>query len=193
MEIKETIYLSGRESWRNWLMENHLTAEEIWLIYPNKSSGKPCIPYDDAVREALCFGWIDTTIKKTEPGSSLQRFCPRRKNSSLSELNKERIRELVKEGKMTSAGIESIKKHIEAYDPVSSEIKFLEFILPEDILDEIRKDKLAWENFNKFPEYYKRIRLASIDSARIRPEIFRKRLDYFLRMTRMNKRFGTMK
>lgn len=193
MEISETLYVSDPESWRKWLERNHKTAMDIWLIYPNKSTGKPCLSYDDAVNEALCFGWIDTTIKKVEPGSSLQRFCPRRNNSNLSELNKERIRLLIANGKMNPVGLESIKNHIEFYDRKSGTVKLKEYTLPEDILDEIRKDREAWKNFEQFPDYYKRIRLALIDGSRIRPDIFRKRLDYFLNMTRQNKKYGSMK
>ncbi len=193
MEITETLYVSDAHSWRKWLEHNYLSAKDIWLIYYNKSAGRKGVSYVDAVNEALCFGWIDSTIKKLEPQSSVQRFCPRRKNSELSELNKERIRILIENGKMTPAGLESIKNHIENYGDNSGVIKLKEFIMPEDILLEIKKDNETWENFKRFPDYYKRIRLAFIDGSRIRPDIFRKRLDYFLKMTRQDKKYGSMR
>ena len=89
--------------------KNHSKESEIWLIYYRKSSGKPRISYNDAVEEALCFGWIDSTAKPVDDVSWAQRFTPRRKNSKLSELNKERVRQMIKAKKMTKFGLEKIK------------------------------------------------------------------------------------
>jgi uncharacterized protein YdeI (YjbR/CyaY-like superfamily) len=113
MEITEILYVTDRNDWRAWLEKNYASAKEIWLIYYNKKSGKPRIPYNDAVEEALCFGWIDSIVKKYDEERAAQRFSPRRKNSQLSQLNKERIRRLVEAGKMTPIGLESIKHHLE--------------------------------------------------------------------------------
>jgi uncharacterized protein YdeI (YjbR/CyaY-like superfamily) len=193
MDIGETLYVNNREEWRAWLSKHHKTAKEIWLIYYNKQSGKKRIPYDDAVEEALCFGWIDSTVKKLEKDSSVQRFTPRRINSQLSEMNKERVKRLIKAGKMTKAGLESIKHHIEKKSDTSSDIKLKEFSIPKDIIKEIKKDKETWENYLKLPEHYKRIRIAYIDGARKRQEEFKKRLNYFIKMTSKNKKFGMIK
>jgi len=194
MEITETLYVTNRREWRKWLAKNYRSAKEIWLIYYNKKSGKPRIPYNDAVEEALCYGWIDSTIKKYDEERAAQRFSPRRKNSRLSELNKERIRRLVRAKKMTSAGLESIAHHLDNNpSPGTGKFPFDEFIMPEDILKVLKKDKIVWENFRKFPEHYKIIRVGWIDSARERPEEFEKRLRYFIRMTEQNKTFGMVR
>jgi uncharacterized protein YdeI (YjbR/CyaY-like superfamily) len=194
MEITETLYITNRREWRSWLAKNHRTAKEIWLIYYNKKSGKPRIPYNDAVEEALCYGWIDSIVKKQDEERAAQRFSPRRKNSMLSELNKERIRRLVEAKKMTPAGLESIKHHLKNDSvPGKDTLPFNEFILPEDILDALKGDKMVWKNFQGFPEPYKRIRIGWIDGVRDRPEEFRKRLRYFLRMTAKNKMFGMVR
>ncbi|MBN2274100.1 MAG: YdeI/OmpD-associated family protein [Bacteroidales bacterium] len=194
MEITETLYVTDREQWRSWLEKNHTSAKEIWLIYYNKKSGKPRIPYNDAVEEALCFGWIDSIVKKYDKDRAAQRFSPRRKNSKLSELNKERIRRLIETGKMTPAGLESIKHHLENNDKDKKK-NFLtaDFQIPEDIFGELQKDKTVWNNFQKFPEHYKRVRIGWIDGSRQRPEVFQQRLRYFLRMTAKNKTFGMMR
>ncbi len=113
MDITEKLYVTNRNEWRVWLEKNHVSANEIWLIYYKKHSGKKRIPYNDAVEEALCFGWIDSTVKSIDDECYAQRFSPRRKKSKLSEMNKERIRQLIKRGKMTSHGLESIKHHLE--------------------------------------------------------------------------------
>lgn len=191
MEIGKTLYVKTRNQWRRWLQKNHSSEPEIWLVYYNKQSGKPRIPYNDAVEEALCYGWIDSTAKKIDKDSTAQRFSPRRKNSALSELNKERVRRLIKSGMMTEFGLESIKHHLKKPSKKSSRAPELRgYKLPADIVESVKANKAAWKNFKKFPEYYRNIRIAFIEGARKRPEVFRKRLEYFLKMTSKNKRFG---
>jgi uncharacterized protein YdeI (YjbR/CyaY-like superfamily) len=191
MEITETLYVTDRKQWRSWLAKNHASANEIWLIYYKVNSDKPRIPYNDAVEEALCYGWIDSTVKKLDIDRFVQRFSPRRKNSKLSVMNKERIWRLMENGKMTAFGLEKIKHHLAEYnskDTDTPEIKV--FKIPADILDELKTDTIVWDNFSKFPDSYKRIRIGWIDGARIRPVEFQKRLKYFIKMTSKNKMFG---
>jgi len=194
MDITETLYITDRHEWRSWLAKNHRSAKEIWLIYYNKKSGKPRIPYNDAVEEALCYGWIDSIVKKYDVERAAQRFSPRRKNSKLSEMNKERIRQLIQAKKMTPAGLESIRHHLKANSSdVKDDLFIREFILPDDIAAALKSEKTAWTNFRKFPEHYRRIRIGWIDGARERPEEFEKRLRYFIRMTAKNKMFGMVR
>ncbi len=194
MEITKTLTVKNRNQWRKWLEKNHHSANEIWLVYYRKQSGKPRIPYNDAVEEALCFGWIDSTVKILDTDRTVQRYTPRRKNSMLSEMNKERVRRLIKEGKMTPFGLESIKHHLET-EKNGGDIKLVlkDFVFPEDILNELKADPIVWQNFEKFPLHYKTIRIGWIDGARIRPDEFRKRLRYFIKMTSKNKMFGMMR
>ncbi|HRY31572.1 MAG TPA: YdeI/OmpD-associated family protein [Bacteroidales bacterium] len=187
MKLGETLFVRNREAWRQWLEVNHAVKSEIWLVYHKKISGLPCIPYAAAVEEALCFGWIDSTMKTIDDTAAAQRYSPRRKNSRLSELNKERVRMLLSRGKMTKAGLESIRHHFEDFDKRILK----EFIIPDDILDEIRRDQQRWNHYLSFPESYQRIRIAFIDDARSRPEVFRQRLNYFLKKTSEGKRFGS--
>ena len=194
MEITEILYVTDRNDWRAWLEENYASAREIWLIYYNKKSGISRIPYNDAVEEALCFGWIDSIVKKYDEKRAAQRFSPRRKNSRLSELNKERIRRMIQSGKMTKAGLESIKHHLDNGKKGKTD-NFLngEFTIPKDILQQLKDNKDAWKHFQRFPEHYKRIRIGWIDGSRQRPEVFEQRLRYFIRMTAKNKTFGMMR
>ncbi len=187
MEIGETLRVNNREEWREWLQEHHAEKKEIWLIYHNKQSGKSRIPYEEAVEEALCFGWIDSTMKPVDETSTAQRYTPRRKKSELSELNKERVKKMMAAGKMTQTGLESIRQHFEDF-----ERKILkEFVIPEDIMEVIRQDPVAWKHYQTFPDSYCRVRIAFIEGARSRPDFFRQRLDYFLRMTASGKKFGS--
>lgn len=186
MNLGKTLYFVNRTDWRSWLAKNHTKEKEIWLIYYRKSSGKPRIPYNDAVEEALCYGWIDSTLKRIDEEKFAQRFYPRRPKSKLSEMNKERIRQLIQKKKMTHRGL-SVVNHL-----VDTSSKDLKLIIKQDILKYLKRDKKTWENFQKFPESYKRVRIGWIESARIRQEIFNTRLGYFLKMTAKNKKYGMM-
>jgi uncharacterized protein YdeI (YjbR/CyaY-like superfamily) len=147
MDIGKTLYVSSRKEWRNWLEKNHTIEKEIWLIYYRKATGKPRIPYNDAVEEALCYGWIDSTQKKLDDERLAQRFTPRRKDSQLSQANKERIDKLVAEGKMTPAGLEAVA-HMYTPSAVLKE----DFTIPADILGLLKANPQAWENFQKLPD-----------------------------------------
>jgi uncharacterized protein YdeI (YjbR/CyaY-like superfamily) len=189
MDIGETLYVSGRDEWRKWLEKNHSRKKEIWLVYYRKATGKPRISYNESVEEALCFGWIDSTIKKLDDERLAQRFSPRRKDSQLSQANKERIDKLVAEGRMTPAGLEAVA-HVYKRDETLKD----SFIIPEDILGPLKANPQAWENFRKFPETYKRIRIAYIDTRRRHGrEMFETALNNFIIRTAQNKRIGFMK
>jgi uncharacterized protein YdeI (YjbR/CyaY-like superfamily) len=179
MDQPETLYIYERSEWRSWLLENFQNKKEIWLIYPKKSSGKPRIPYNDAVEEALCFGWIDSTGKTLDEDHYMQRFTPRNPRSSYSQPNKERLKWLFKENMIHPLMIDTVKTVLEE-----------EFVFPEDIIEAIRSDEQVWENYGNFSESYKRIRIAYIDTARNRPEEFEKRLRNFIDKTRKNKMIG---
>jgi len=194
MNVGSTLYVINRKQWRSWLVKHHRSEPEIWLIYYKKDSGKPRIPYNDAVEEALCYGWIDSTLKPRDELSYVQRFSPRRKNSQLSEMNKERVRQLIKTKKMTRFGLDSIQHHMENGSKNSKRSAMpKKFKMPEDILNELKKHPVAWKNFQKFPESYKRIRIGWIDGSRNRPDFFAIRLRYFIKMTEKNKMFGMVR
>ena len=183
------LYVTNRKEWRSWLSKNHKKLDEIWLVYYKKNSGKTRIPYNDAVEEALCYGWIDSTVKGIDQESFAQRFTPRKSKSKLSQMNKERVREMIARKKMTKAGLKAIE-HV--FDPDKDMDE--ELIIPPDILKALKSDKEVWKNFQNFPEKYKRIRIGYIEHVRIRSEEeFKKRLNHFIKMTAKNKRFGYVK
>ena len=186
MNITETFYPVRRAQWRAWLRKHHATKREVWLLYPNKASGKPRLPYNDAVEEALCFGWIDSTAKKYDPATAAQRFTPRRNHANWSEPNKERFRDMVKAKLMTPAGfaVAPIEIHAAKKPPRT--------VLAKDIEAQLRAHPPAWTNYTRFPERYRRIRIGWIEAARSRPHVFAQRLGYFVRMTRQGKRYGML-
>ena len=181
--------MTDRKEWRTWLSKHHKTEPEIWLVYYKKESEKPRISYDDAVLEALCYGWIDSTVKKIDDARYAQRFCPRRPKSKLSQMNLERVWELVKQKKMTKAGLRAIE-HV--FDPEKDNPE--EFTIPPDILNAIKANEDAWKFFQMMPGSYQRIRIAYIESRkRHSDELYEKALAHFIKMTSQNKRIGFVK
>ena len=176
MSEKNIVYFKDRKDWREWLNNYFETENEVWFTFPSKDSGEEGVSYNDAVEEALCFGWIDGRAGTLDNTHQLRRFTPRRKGSGYSRPNIERLIHLNKKGMIHPSVINSVKEIINA-----------PFVYPEDIIGEIKKDAAAWENFKNFSEPYKRIRVAYIDAARRRPDEFRKRLNNFLSRTRENK------
>lgn len=185
MKLGKTLYVKNRKQWRSWLVKNHKKAKEIWLIYYTKLSRKVRIPYNDAIEEALCFGWIDSIMKKIDGEKFAQRFTPRRSGSILSQTNKERIRKMISEGKMMPIGLKAVS-HV--FDHKKKE----KFFIPKEIMDEIKKNHKAYENFKKFSDSYKRIRIEYIkDQKKYTGEkAYRKSLENFIKKTEKNKMFG---
>ena len=169
-------YFENRKDWRKWLSENFDATDEIWFVFPNKCSGKKGITYNDAVEEALCFGWIDSTIKALDKEHKIQRFTPRKPKSAYSQANKERLKWLL-ENKMIHPKFEDKIQNVLS-EP---------FIFPNDIIDRLKKDKIVWKNYQQFSDTYRRIRIAYIEAARKRSEEFEKRLNNFIDKTKENK------
>ncbi len=172
----ETKYFVDRKDWRNWLQNNFENENDIWLEYPLKKTGRKRILYNDAVEEALCFGWIDSKVKTLNEETSIQRFCKRRKNASISQPNIERLKWLFENNLIHH----SIKNDV---------INIIQktFIFPSDIIIQLMENKVVWKNFQGFSEPYKRIRIAYIDNARKRPDEFEKRLNNFICKTKEGK------
>ncbi len=181
----KTFYARSRAEWRRWLRVNHRKEPEIWFVFYRKHTGKPSVSYNDAVEEALCYGWIDSIMRKLDENRYAQRFSPRRRTSGLSQMNKERVDKLIAQKKMTRAGLDAIAH---AYKGDTKR-----FVVPPDILNALKADPVIWKNYSRFPAPYRRIRIGYINAARNRPEEFRKRLRHFLKMTAQNKRFGWVK
>jgi uncharacterized protein YdeI (YjbR/CyaY-like superfamily) len=179
MDIGKTLCVHNRTEWREWLADNFMTEDEIWLIYPSKATGELRIPYNDAVEEALSFGWIDSTVKRIDDYASAQRFSPRKTDSEYSQSNKERLKWLIREEKVHPSIKESVEKVIKK-----------EFVFPSDIMQAIQQNEKAWTNYHKFSPAYQRIRVAYIDAARNRPDEFKKRLKYFIKTAEQNRMIG---
>jgi uncharacterized protein YdeI (YjbR/CyaY-like superfamily) len=190
MNITETLYVADRNKWRAWLEKHHDKKKEIWLIYYKKHTNQPSIPYDDAVEEALCFGWIDSTVKRIDEERTAQRFTPRKDTSNWSNPNRRRIRKLVAEGKMTEAGFAKFSAEIldERNDP-KPQPRNREIAMPEYFEQALMKNKRAWENFNNLAPSYRNDYIVWVARAK-REETRLKRLKEAVTLLKQNKKLG---
>ncbi len=179
MEIGKTVYFADRKGWHDWLEANHDKEKAIWLINPSLKSGKPRILYNDAVEEALSFGWIDSQVKRVDENSTAQRYSLRNPSTKYSQPNKERLKKLLTENRLDTSVKASAEKALGE-----------EFVFPPDIMKAIKANKQAWTNYGNFSPSYQRIRIAYIEGARKRPEEFKKRLDNFIKNSAQNKLIG---
>ncbi len=187
---KETFCPTNQEEWRQWLQENHQSKQSIWLLCYKKNSGKPSISWSDAVDQALCFGWIDSTRKSIDSDSFIQYFGKRKANGTWSKINKEKIKHLIATKQMTQAGFDSIETAKQNGSwTILDEVE--ELIIPKDLEKEfenyagskdfflslsksVRKMALAWIVFAKQENTrQKRIReIAERSSQKIIPKQF---------------------
>lgn len=172
------IDIRNRADFRQWLIENHATQKECWIaVKRGKTPPANALWYLDAVEEALCFGWIDSTLKNVD-GVTLQRFTKRSKNSYWSELNKERCRRLKRLGLMTESG-RAACPDLDA-----------EFIIIPEILTVFKSNTSAWANFCKFPTLYQRVRIDNIQRNIACPQMFESRLKKLIEASERNEMIG---
>lgn len=180
MEVTNLLDVKTREEFREWLQNNHDNEKYCWIELCRKQTCNKIL-YLDAVEEALCFGWIDSTLKKLPDERTVQRFSPRSKSSNWTELNKERARRLERLGLMTDAG----RKVLPDLDA--------EFVIDPVILKALKKDPDVYKNFLEFPELYRKVHIYNIHAAlkANELEIFEKRLEKFITNTKQNKMYGS--
>ena len=188
MDIK-TIYFQNGHEWRNWLSRNHDKEKEAWLIFYKKHSGKTGITYDEALEEALCFGWIDGKMQSVDEEKFSIRYSPRKSRSVWSKINKEKAELLIVQGQMTDAGlvkIEEAKKN-GLWDRAYTSRRRVE--MPPDLEAVLQKDKQAWTNFHNFANSYRNNYIYWINEAK-RTETREKRISAVVERSRLNKKPG---
>lgn len=178
MEMHNVLTARTRAELRAWLAANSGTERECWVVVGMKPAPDRVL-YLDAVEEALCYGWIDSTKKKLSPGQVAQRLSPRKPGSSWTELNKERVRRLERLGRMTEAG----RRVLPDMDPAS-------FAIDPAIENRLRADPAIYANWEAFHPLYRRIRIDTIQSVRSQPELYEARLAKLIDQTRAGKLYG---
>lgn len=170
----ETFCPESPKDWRNWLEKNHRSKQSVWLVYFKSFTKIPSLTWSEAVDEALCFGWIDSTKKTIDEERYMQYFSKRKPKSNWSAINKEKVVILTQKGLMTKAGFDSIETAKQngswtALDAIE------ELIIPENLRDELVKHEDAMEYFDGLSKSDKKILLHWVISAK-RDETRRKRI-----------------
>lgn len=181
----ETFHATDRQQWREWLEKNHQTSLGVWLIYYKVKSGKPSIRYNQAVKESLCFGWIDSKVKSLDEERYMQIFTPRKPKSVWSKLNKQYIDELREQGLMTLSGIEKIEaaKQNGSWNKLDA---IEELIIPADLKEALEANETANRYFEAFSNSSKKNILFWIESAK-RPETRLRRIEQTISSAVQNK------
>lgn len=182
-ELKEHYFKNDLE-WREWLHENHTDSKGIYVIFYTVDHHMPSMRWEEAVRVALCYGWIDSTVKSLGNGKRRQYFCPRKPKSVWSRVNKDHLKELSKAGLMHKSGLKAIKIAKEngswtALDDVENGV------VPEDLQKAFKKNKKAWDNFQSFTRGQKKSYLYWLNQAK-REETRNKRIAETIAMCAAN-------
>ena len=185
----DMLHIFTREEWRNWLRKNHNKRKKVWLIYYKKHTGKPRIPYEDAVEEALCYGWIDGKVKRIDDEKYMQLFTPRKAKSIWSKHNKNRAENLIERGLMKDSGLAAIKvaKRNGIWDQ-SSPI-YDEQNIPEELKVALKKNIRAKEYYDGLAPTYKKQFHWWIVNAK-RKETKEKRIIEAMKLLKANKKLG---
>jgi len=162
-----TLYFETNAAWETWLAENYDKQNELWLVYYKKHTGKTSIAYEDSVRTALCYGWIDSLIKKIDDESYARKFSPRKENSVWSESNKQRVHELLAAGKMKPSGmvLVDIAKKNGSWDKTIVPPK-IDLSVPDDFEKALKSEPEAKRYFESLPKSHKKQYLVWIKMAK---------------------------
>ena len=189
MDIAGQLYLTNRADWRTWLEQNHHTEKEVWLIHYKKHTGEPCLPYEDAVEEALCFGWIDGLLRRIDDEKYILRYSPRRKKSVWSDLNKQRVEKLIEQGRMTGAGLAKVRQAKENGEWDKAMSRDEDPPVPSDLERALAANMNARTNFYNFAPSYQKQYIWWITNAK-KTETRARRIEETVRRSGQNKKPG---
>jgi uncharacterized protein YdeI (YjbR/CyaY-like superfamily) len=186
-----TLEVKTRDDWRRWLAAHHDTESELWLVFHRKHTGLPNVPYGETVEEALCFGWVDSIIKRIDERRYARKYTPRRPGSPWSELNKARATRMIEAGRMTPAGVTLIE-HAKASgewtrrharpDVSADEV-------PPELTEALAADPEADRNFRALAPSYRKRYVLWIATAR-RPDTRRRRTREAIQKLRRGEKLG---
>jgi len=184
--ITNKLHFTKQSEWREWLVQNVSTATCAWLGYKKKHTGLESIRYEQALDEALCFGWIDSTAKPIDEDSYMQYFTKRKQKSQWSKKNKDRVKELISEGKMTEHGLSAINQAKEngMWDAMND---VYALVIPSDLEEAFEENSTAKENFEGFSRSVRQSCLSWLFQAK-REETRKKRIEQIVSRAEQNLR-----
>jgi uncharacterized protein YdeI (YjbR/CyaY-like superfamily) len=168
------IAFTALNEWRVWLTEHHASESLVWLLIARKGSSQQLLTLEEAVEEALCFGWIDGALKPVDKETYLLRFTPRSPTSIWSVNNQQRVERLIQDGRMTSAGLKKISEAKESGEWEAAILREDVSSVPDDLVQELDSND-AWLAFEKWPASQKKQYIYWLESAK-RPETREKRV-----------------
>ncbi|MGA2488703.1 MAG: YdeI/OmpD-associated family protein [Anaerolineales bacterium] len=187
MKISQTFTASDRAAWHAWLAEHGDHATEVWLVYYKAVAGKPTVSYQDSLEEALCFGWVDSIIQKMDEEKYARKFTPRKAGSKWSELNKHLVVKLIREGRMTEAGLARVDfplSEAQAEPPKRPELS-----LPDWLKASLMASSRAWENFQRLAPSHQRNYIGWISKAK-KEETRQRRIQEAIGRLEKNEKLG---
>ncbi len=177
------VSVRSRAKWRAWLRKHHASSEGVWLVYHKQHTGVKSVDYDDSVREALCFGWVDSLIKRLDSDTYARKFTPRRPGSKWSASNRLRWKELAAAGLLSTAGLAASPSARDGSAPA------IPNRLPTYIAGPFKRNAAAWRYFQALPKSRRRDFVLWISTAK-RPETRAKRVAESIRLLVAGKPLG---
>lgn len=184
MEEKEHLYFKNADEWRTWLHKNHHSSKGIYLLFYKVSSDYESIRWEEAVQVAICYGWIDSTVKKIDEHQRRQLFTPRKDKSVWSKLNKTYIEKLIQENTMHESGLRKIE--IAKQNGSWNSLDEVEnHVIPEDLQLAFKDNPKAWSNYQSFSPSYRKSYLYWLNQAK-RVETRQNRIREIIRLCEQN-------
>jgi len=187
--LEKKLYVTNRRNWRAWLEKNNDTAKEVWLIYYKKHARKPSISYEASVEEALCYGWVDSIIKRLDDDRCARKFTPRKGASVWSESNKRRAERMIRDGRMTEAGMAKIREARKRGVWSKTQEASKELIVPAFIQNTLAQNEKASLFFETLANSYKRQIVRWVSSAQ-KEETKIRRLTEVISLLEKNQKLG---
>lgn len=188
--MESTLHFRDREEWRSWLSKNHDKENYVWLVFYRKGFGNG-VSLEEAVEEAMCFGWIDGKLRKIDNEKFILRFSSRKAKSVWSKINRERAEKLIESGRMTDAGLARIKEAKESGHWNSAYTSKVKWSIPSDLKKAFLKDTKAWKNFQNFANSYRNMYISWVNNAKTE-ETRKKRIKKVVEQSKQNKKIITL-
>ncbi|SPE51036.1 conserved hypothetical protein [Verrucomicrobia bacterium] len=184
------VHVTTRSQWRRWLAQNHHQEKDgIWLVFHKKETGRPSLEYEESVEEALCFGWIDSLIKKIDDHKYCRKFTPRKDDSGWSNTNKRRVQKIIQEGKMTEFGLAKVEAAKRSGRWERDPRPVINLDVPRDLSEALARNTNAKDFFEKLAPAYRKQFIGWIVTAK-RPETRAKRLEQCLALLAKGEKLG---